>query len=154
MTAPGAGAPSALWPVIVAIAAAGKAFAPLAAKLGEGAAGVFAARAPAGAALDYVVIGEGSESAGLVDTGARALHRVHRGAEIAVTIHIYSKDAETWEGVLAIYAELRRLLHGTTLAVPGFEHLRGELEFLTAIPDPASEGTHGIARYSASTRSA
>lgn len=147
MTKPlGSGPVSALWPIDLALAAAIQADGPTMALLaGQG---VYSIRAPAGAVMDYVVIGDSEEA----DT-FRALMR--QGSNAVLTLDVWSGMTESRAGVLAIYNALRKLLHTTALPVDpssGVTFCRGSLELVTVLADRDSAATHGILRYTVLSR--
>ncbi|MBA2458726.1 MAG: DUF3168 domain-containing protein [Gemmatimonadales bacterium] len=88
---------------------------------------VHSGKPPGGAALDYIVLLDSSES--------RWMHMNGQGGnEGGETLTIWTTDLSLRKGKL-IYAELRRLLDGTTLALDGHTMVRGELRLVTTYTD-------------------
>lgn len=131
---------TAAWPLQVALYDAITADAPTRALVtGQG---VYNGVAPEGAALDYIVLGEPTES--------RFDALMQPGNDGTLRLHVYTADVSHY-AALAIYAALSRVLDGTRLPLSGgHAMLSGALTLETSRAEDG--GRHLIARYAALTR--
>lgn len=83
----------------------------------------------------YLTIGAASEE-------HPAVFRRTRSAG-TVLLHCWGRNKQD---VLAIYAALVPVLQGTTLAVTGHRQIKGRLQLITTMADPAG-GLHAVVRY-------
>ena len=85
----------------------------------------------------YVVVGD--------DTTARWDNDSQLGAEITVTLHVWSRG-KGWTEAKAILGEIYDLLHRATLTATGYQFLNVVQEFSTTAPDAANL-RHGVQRF-------